>query len=86
MNAKGNLRQRLQNFCWAAILCGLLGHSCFVSAQEVDPKKAGAKKSSLKAVAAYADAAKFQNMKLYDIAIEDWQRFLTKFPDDPLAS
>jgi len=86
MNANGNWRQRLQNFCWAAILCGLLGHSCFVSAQEVDPKKAGAKKSSLKAVAAYADAAKFQNMKLYDIAIEDWQRFLTKFPDDPLAS
>ena len=86
MNANGNWRQGLQNFCWVAILCGLLGHSCHVSAQEVDPKKQGAKKSSPKAVAAYADAAKFQNMKLYDIAIEDWQRFLTKFPDDPLAS
>jgi TolA-binding protein len=86
MHANGNWRQGLQSFCWVAILCGLLGNSCLVSAQEVDPKKEGAKKSSPKAEAAYADAAKFQNMKLYDIAIEDWQRFLTKFPDDPLAS
>ena len=86
MHANGNWRQGLQSFCWVAILCGLWGNSCLVSAQQVDPKKEGAKKSAPKAVAAYADAAKFQNMKLYDIAIEDWQRFLTKFSDDPLAS
>ena len=71
MNANGNWRLGLQNFCWAAVLCGLFGISCHLSAQEADPKKEDAKKSSPKAVAAYSDAAKFQNMKLYDIAIEE---------------
>ena len=86
MNANGNWPQGLGRFCWVAILCGLLGNACHVWAQQEDSKKEEAKKSSPKAVAAYADAAKFQNMKLYDIAIEDWERFLTKFPEDPLAS
>jgi len=86
MHANGNWRQGLQSFCWVAILCGLLGDSCLVAAQQADPKKEGAKKSSDKARNAYSDAAEFQNKKLYDVAIEDWQRFLTKFPEDPLAS
>jgi TolA-binding protein len=41
--------------------------------------------SSAAAVTAYADAANFQNNGEYGLAGEEWQKFLTKFPQDPLA-
>ena len=52
-----------------------------VSGQE----KKAEEKSDPKAVAIYGDAASFQNKKLYDIAIEEWQRLLKTYPADPLA-
>jgi len=33
----------------------------------------------------YGDAANFQNEGAYELAVEEWEKFLTKFPDDPLA-
>lgn len=34
----------------------------------------------------YTDAANFQNNAAYPLAVEAWRKFLTRFPDDPLAS
>lgn len=78
-------------FSWsrAVSLCliGMLGMSAtaflppLVSGQE----KKAEEKSDPKAVAIYGDAASFQNKKLYDIAIEEWQRLLKTYPADPLA-
>lgn len=42
--------------------------------------------SSEEALAIYADAANFQNNGAYDLAIEQWRKFLDQFPNDPLAS
>src|SRR6056297_144281 len=46
---------------------------------------ARAQESSEAAVAQYADAANFQTNGAFDLAIEGWQAFLEKFPQDPLA-
>lgn len=43
-------------------------------------------KSSRRAIAMYADAAAYQNNAAYELAVEEWQRLLKEFPDDPLAS
>src|SRR4051812_25661366 len=42
--------------------------------------------SSSEAVLAYRDAANFQNNGAFDIAAEEWQNFLKRFPNDPLAA
>jgi TolA-binding protein len=34
----------------------------------------------------YGDAASFQNNGAFDLAAEEWQKFLQKFPKDPLAA
>jgi TolA-binding protein len=41
--------------------------------------------SSVEAKNAYAAAARFQNNDQFDLAAEDWERFLSRFADDPLA-
>jgi TolA-binding protein len=41
--------------------------------------------SSAEAKAHYADAANFQNNGAFDLAAEEWQKFLKEFPTDPLA-
>ena len=43
-------------------------------------------KSSDEAKAVYSDAANFQNNQSFDLAVEDWEKFLTRFPKDPLAA
>ncbi|MCP4815196.1 MAG: tetratricopeptide repeat protein, partial [Planctomycetaceae bacterium] len=87
MNSIWNSRQQSCVSWFAVILLGVLMHGSDLQAQPDAPgKQPPAKNSSPKAVAAYADAANFQNQKLYDIAIEEWERFLGKFADDPLAS
>jgi TolA-binding protein len=35
---------------------------------------------------AYGDAANFQNNGAYDLAIQDWLKFLKNYPQDPLAA
>ena len=34
----------------------------------------------------FADAANFQNNSAFDLAIEEWNKLLKEFPDDPIAS
>jgi TolA-binding protein len=41
--------------------------------------------SSAAAKQLYADAANLQNNGAFDVAVEEWQRFLKEHPDDPLA-
>ncbi len=33
----------------------------------------------------YTDAANFQNNSAFDLAVDEWTRFLERFADDPLA-
>jgi len=78
-------------FSWshAVSLCllGLLGMSttAFLPQLANGQEEKAEEKSDPKAVAVYGDAASFQNKKLYDIAIEEWQRLLKTYPKDPLA-
>ncbi len=43
-------------------------------------------KSSPQALVLYGDAANFQNNGAFELAAEEWEKFLTKFPNDPLAA
>ena len=43
-------------------------------------------KSSPLAIRQYRDSTTFQNRALYDLAADEWEKFLEKFPSDPLAS
>lgn len=52
----------------------------FAQAQSDEPK------SSDEAKAVYSDAANFQNNQSFDLAVEEWEKFLTRFPKDPLAA
>ncbi|MCA9190264.1 MAG: tetratricopeptide repeat protein [Planctomycetales bacterium] len=42
--------------------------------------------SNRRAIAHYSDAAAFQNNGAYGLAIEEWEKLLKEFPEDPLAS
>jgi TolA-binding protein len=44
------------------------------------------KQSSEAAILQYRAAVAFHNRQQYDFAVEEWERFLDKFPDDPLAA
>ncbi|MFO0868669.1 MAG: tetratricopeptide repeat protein [Pirellulales bacterium] len=58
-----------------------------LQAQEAQPaaKPAAKPESSPEALALYADAAGLQNGGAFDVAVEEWSRFIEKFPKDPLA-
>ncbi|MEM7558477.1 MAG: tetratricopeptide repeat protein, partial [Planctomycetota bacterium] len=43
-------------------------------------------KSDSKALAIFADAAGYQNNGAFELAIEEWQKLLERYPNDPLAS
>ena len=43
-------------------------------------------KSSPEALQIYSDAANFQNNGAFDLAVEEWSKFVEQFPDDPLAA
>jgi hypothetical protein len=56
-------------------------------AKPVEPvAAAAAANSSPEALNTYTDAANFQNNSAFDLAAEEWARFLERFADDPLAS
>lgn len=42
--------------------------------------------SAPEAIEAYRDAANFQNNGAFDLALDEWQKFLRNFPKDPLAA
>ncbi|MEX2138451.1 MAG: tetratricopeptide repeat protein [Pirellulales bacterium] len=44
------------------------------------------RQSSEAAIVQYRAAVAFHNRQQYDFAVEEWERFLAKFPDDPLAA
>lgn len=64
-------------WCLLLTISGPAVHSRFAMAQEA--------KSSSEALASYADAANFQNNEAFDLAVEEWTKFLATHPDDPLA-
>ncbi len=43
-------------------------------------------KSSPEALTMYADAANYQNNGAYELAAEEWSRFVARFGEDPLAA
>ena len=47
---------------------------------------APAKESSAEAILLYRGAVPLQNKGNYDLAVEEWEKFLTQFPNDPLAN
>jgi len=78
-----------QRYSWAFfVACGFLGvfqsgpPSAFTQAAEA----AKPANSPQEALNLYADAANFQNNNAFDLAAEEWEKFLKKFPKDPLAA
>jgi TolA-binding protein len=69
---------------WVIAWC-LLGTVC-VPATTPQAAQAQEEKSSPEALASYADAANFQNNGAFDLAVEEWTKFLTDHPKDPLAA
>src|SRR5688572_18321559 len=49
-------------------------------------EKPAAAVSSPEALQLYRDAASFQNNKAFELAVEEWQKFLKNHPKDPLAA
>jgi len=65
-----------------------LGLAAWVSisvpaARAVEPAKPP---SSPAAIRQYRDAVTLQNQSAYDLAVDEWAKFLEKFPQDPLAA
>lgn len=50
------------------------------------PQPIRAAESTEQSIALYADAANYQTGGAIELAIENWQKFLDKYPDDDLAS
>lgn len=74
---------------WIALSLSLLG-SASVWAQEEEsqppqPPPPGEAGENPEVLAQYADAANFQTNGELELAIEEWQQFLDRFPKDPLA-
>ena len=57
------------------ILCCLSLLACLVDTANAQEAEAATRQ--------FAAAVGFQNQKLYDLASDEWQTFLKKFPDDP---
>jgi TolA-binding protein len=58
----------------------------WVSAPAAAQEKPAEAKSSPEALQLYRDAANFQNNKAFELAVEEWQKFLKDHPKDPLAA
>lgn len=70
------LQHRLPKYCAWCIPLLLFGLFLppLISGQESTPE----------ALNVYSDAAGFQNGGQYDLAAEEWEKFLKRFPKDPL--
>ena len=73
----------LRSFVTAVFLCGLVVSISLVSSSRND---VAAAESTEESIALYADAANFQTNGAIELAIENWKKFLGKYPDDDLAS
>src|SRR6188768_3542698 len=65
----------LRSLPYLSLMAGLLLWGTALLAQD----------SSAEAKAAYADAANFQNNGAFDLAVDEWTKFLKDFSKDPLA-
>jgi TolA-binding protein len=74
----------LRHFPLAALIWTLA--ACGAAPAWAQPAAAAPGKSSTQAIRQYRDSTTFQNRGLYDLAADEWEKFLEKFPDDPLAS
>ncbi len=71
---------------WPAEAAGQGSQAAPQSSAPVQPAPAApAAQSSPAAQTMYADAANYQNNRAFDLAAEEWKRFLERFGDDPLA-
>ena len=66
----------------SAVRCCL----AFMVALSLAGSPAGAVESTEESLAAYADAANFQTNGATELAIDAWNKFLKKYPDDDMAS
>jgi cellulose synthase operon protein C len=74
---------------WLAIVAlaaAIAAFSSGAAAQENRAQAKGAEGSSSEAVLAYREAANFQNNGAFEIAAEEWQKFLKDYGKDPLAA
>ena len=70
----------------AALVCGLVVLvSGAMSPSRAIGQAAAESGSSQDALNMYGDAANFQNNGAFELAVEEWGKFLKRFPDDPLA-
>ena len=70
---------------WNAVLWLAFG-VCAAWIASTETACAAEAKSSQAALIIYGDAANFQNNGAFELAAEEWDKFLKKFPDDPLAA
>ena len=54
------------------------------SKKKDEPEKVNG--SSVEALNIYADAANFQNNRAFELAIAEWKKLISKFPEDPIIS
>jgi cellulose synthase operon protein C len=66
-------------------LC-LAGLALGLSTRAATADDAPAQKSPPAAVRQFRDCAAFQDRGVYDLAADEWERFLEQFPQDPLAA
>ncbi len=79
-------KPRVSALQWALWTCGVLvlGSSADLFTQEKGAAKPAAQ-SSPEALSMYTDAANYQNNSAFELAADEWSRFLERFGDDPLA-
>jgi tetratricopeptide (TPR) repeat protein len=78
------MRKFLLVIFWGWICaCLLTPEGGSVAAQERQTE--GAPASSPEALRMYADAASYQKNEAFELAAEEWEKFVQKFPKDPLA-
>lgn len=82
-NRIGISRSLLQLFCGLSLFCFC---SVLEAQRPQDGGEESAQASSRKALAFYANAADYQNAGAFELAIDEWQKLVDQFPEDPQAS
>jgi len=78
--ATGVMARHAVRLLTTGLICFLFCAFLFCSALRAEAED----KSSARALTTYAEAASYQNNDQYDLAAEEWEKFLKSFPQDPL--
>ncbi|MCA9126135.1 MAG: tetratricopeptide repeat protein [Planctomycetales bacterium] len=78
----GRLNRQIRYFTWIFAAFLLVGGNRLFSQE----RTGNSASSNRQAIAFYSDAASFQNNGAFKLAIEEWEKLLNKYPNDPLAS